>query len=74
MSLLKPMKLRQKKELHLEPHALFNMLAKAHPEIFSDCCATDVAIVERTEVNQGRTLILSWSVTEEQIPYPTVGE
>lgn len=58
-------KQRVRKELHLHPYELVAALQKAG--LCDDTCEPKVEIVEKTEVNKGRTVIVSWSLREEKV-------
>jgi hypothetical protein len=54
-----------RKELHLHPYELVAALQKAG--LCDDTCQPNVQVVEKTEVNEGRTVIVSWSLREERV-------
>ena len=60
------MRLNVRKELHLTPWDLVCALRKAGL-VDEDCCVPDIKIVEKTDVNEGRTVIVAWSRTEAKI-------
>lgn len=64
------MRLNVRKELHLQPWDLVRALRDAGL-VDDDCCAPDVKMVEKTDVNGGRTVIVSWSQTEKRIALPS---
>lgn len=63
---MEPVRLNVKKELELTPWNLLCALRKAGL-VDEDCCAPDVNIVARTEVNKGRTVVVSWSLTQKEV-------
>jgi hypothetical protein len=60
------MRLNVRKELHLTPWDVLCALRKAGL-VDQDCCAPDVKMVEKTDVNEGRTVIIAWSQTEQTL-------
>jgi hypothetical protein len=60
------MKLNVRKELHLTPWELLCALRKAGV-VDPECCAPDINMVQKTDVNEGRTVVVSWSLTEQQV-------
>lgn len=59
------LRLRVRKELHLSPFDLVQALQRAG--LADDCCEPKVEIVETTDVNEGRTVIISWSLREQKL-------
>ncbi|MCW1985551.1 UNVERIFIED_ORG: hypothetical protein M2348_001283 [Sphingomonas sp. R1F5B] len=64
------MRLNVRKELHLNPWDLVCALRDAGL-VDDDCCMPEVKIVEKTEVNEGRTVIVSWSKQEQRLALPS---
>lgn len=61
----KRMRMNVRKELHLTPYDLVTALMKAG--FCDDNCAPNVQVVEKTEVNEGRTVVISWSLREQKL-------
>ena len=64
--MMKPMRLSVTKELHLTPWDLLCALRKAGL-VDEHCCAPAIKLVARTEVNEGRTVIVQWSLTQKNV-------
>lgn len=64
----KPMRLNVRKELQLTPWDLLVALKNAGL-VDEDCCAPDVKLVSSTEINEGRTVVISWNLTEKEVTY-----
>lgn len=60
------MKLNIRKEMHFKPWELITALQQAGI-IEKDACAGDVKVVDRTEVNGGHTIIISYSSSEARL-------
>lgn len=60
------MRLSTHKCLAMTPWELVRALVKAGV-IEDDTCNTDVQVVSRTEINEGRTVLVSWSNRETDL-------
>lgn len=64
------LRLRTSRQLHLTPWDLI-VLLKLAGIADETACGGDVEIVERTEVNGGRTVVIKWDEQERRLAMPT---